>query len=273
MAITTLVRGAGASAQRPLRDADRDRRCGPDASDTRNCRPTRIASSPGWRVRSRPQSGRQALAILTPARTLSTRRMHGRRAELDTVHLPLRREPAVASVAEAGDQAGNSHVGSELLTRRRTLYAAGGNDDAVHVYTRAATISLRGAIALDTTRQALPAARGQRSGDQRAAQRQRSGRLRLRTHPVAPTTTTIQSASSTPDAHRPGTSTIMRPYFANNETTAGVSQAGTFPFGVRSRGRDGLRVRIAIASSSSSTCLADGGRLIKRISSMAKRSG
>ena len=212
----------------------------------------------GMAVRSRLSPDGETLAILTAGQN-SLYRPDGTVdvAELDAVHLSLRREEAVAAGAEAGDQAGELARRPRVLTRRQhALRRRRQRRCGVRVHEKLATASLRRRRSpWDTTRRAPPATRGTEA----------SGSTCSRTPaawtcpPTAarwssPTTTTIRSASSTPRRAPFVTSTICG---RTSPTTKGSRAASAGPSRSAWRSRATTRPtshRIAIASSSSSTC-------------------
>ena len=178
-----LVPPGRASPQRPLRDADGDRRRGADASEPAT------AGLPGFRRRYggalASQSGRQDARDPHRRPELPLQAgWHGRCRELDAVHLPLQREAAVPSVAEAGHQAGELARGPRVLTRRQhALRRRRQRRCRVRVHEERRQLCSRAADCARTLSTGLHRQRAEsRRGDQRAAQRQRSGRFRRRPH-------------------------------------------------------------------------------------------
>jgi YVTN family beta-propeller protein len=157
----------------------------------------------------------------------------------------------------------NAHVGLVWSHDGNTLYAAGGNDDAVYVYSRSAgAFAAAGTIALGHS--STHANKGIGLGVQPNA----SG---LDLSADGKTLVVVNNYNDSISVVDTTTGTVryehdLRPFFANNEATSGVA-GGTFPFAVAVKGngtayvssdRDREVVVVDVSSPSA-------GHLIKRI--------
>jgi YVTN family beta-propeller protein len=160
-------------------------------------------------------------------------------------------------------QQANAHVGLVWSPDGNTLYAAGGNDDAVYVYTKSgATFAAAGTIALGHT--GTHANKGIGLGVQPNA----SG---LGISADGKTLVVANNYNDSISVIDTGTRTVryehdLRPFFANNEGTSGGT-GGTFPFAVAIKGNGTAYVssdrdrEVVVVDVSSPTA----GRLITRI--------
>jgi DNA-binding beta-propeller fold protein YncE len=129
-------------------------------------------------------------------------------------------------------QQANSHVGLVWSPDGSTLYAPGGNDDAVYVYTRSgSTFATAGTIALGHS--STHANKGIGLGVQPNA-----GGVGISAD--GKTLVVANNYNDSISVIDTGTRTVryehdLRPFFANNEGTSGVA-GGTFPFGVAIKG-------------------------------------
>jgi YVTN family beta-propeller protein len=153
----------------------------------------------------------------------------------------------------------NAHVGLVFSPDGKTLYAAGGADDAVYAYTATGgTWSLAAKIALGHSNQGVGlSVRPNASGLGISA----DGKTLVAVNNYNDSISVIDTATNTVRFEHD-----LRPYFANNEGKAG-GVGGTFPFGVVVKGNgtayvssDRDREVIAIDIS-----LPTAGHLIKRI--------
>ena len=126
----------------------------------------------------------------------------------------------------------NAHVGLVWSPDGNTLYGAGGNDDAVYVYTRSGTsFAAAGTIALGHS--STHANKGVGLGVQPNA----SG---LGISADGKTLVVANNYNDSISVIDTGTRTVryehdLRPFFANNEATSGVA-GGTYPFAVAIKG-------------------------------------
>ena len=126
----------------------------------------------------------------------------------------------------------NSHVGLAWSPDGNTLYAAGGNDDAVYVYTKSgASFTAAGPIALGHS--STHANKGVGLGVQPNA----SG---LGISADGKTLVVANNYNDSISVIDTGTRTVryehdLRPFFANNEATSGLA-GGTYPFAVAIKG-------------------------------------
>ena len=157
----------------------------------------------------------------------------------------------------------NAHVGLVWSHDGNTLYAAGGNDDAVYVYARSSgTLAAAGTIALDHS--STHANKGIGLGVQPNASGldlSVDGKTLVVANNYNDSISVVDTATGTVRYEHD-----LRPFFANNEGTSGVA-GGTYPFAVAVRGngtayvssdRDREVVVVDISSASA-------GHLIKRI--------
>ena len=162
----------------------------------------------------------------------------------------------------------NSHVGLVFSPDGNTLYAAGGNDDVVHVYTKSgSTFTAAGPIALGHF---APGSTGsaRQKGIGLGVQPNASGmdvsadgRTLVVANNYNDSISVIDTASRAVRYEHD-----LRPFFVNNEGQAGRA-GGTYPFGVVIKGNDkayvsSVRDREVVVVDVSSTT---EGRLIKRI--------
>jgi len=157
----------------------------------------------------------------------------------------------------------NSHVGLAWSPDGNTLYAAGGNDDAVYVYTKSgASFTAAGPIALGHS--STHANQGVGLGVQPNA----SG---LGISADGKTLVVANNYNDSISVIDTGTRTVryehdLRPFFANNEATSGLA-GGTYPFAVAIKGNGTAYVssdrdrEVVVVDVSSLTA----GRLITRI--------
>jgi YVTN family beta-propeller protein len=157
----------------------------------------------------------------------------------------------------------NSHVGLVWSPDGNTLYAAGGNDDAVYVYTKSgASFTAAGPIALGHS--STHANKGVGLGVQPNA----SG---LGVSADGKTLVVANNYNDSISVIDTGTRTVryehdLRPFFANNEATNGLA-GGTYPFAVAIKGNGTAYVssdrdrEVVVVDVSSLTA----GRLITRI--------
>jgi YVTN family beta-propeller protein len=170
-----------------------------------------------------------------------------------------KRNPKLSQVI----QQANSHVGLVWSTDGNTLFAAGGNDDAVYVYTRsAAAFTAAGTIALGHT--STHANKGIGLGVQPNTSGlgiSADGKTLVVVNNYNDSISVIDTASRTVRYEHD-----LRPFFANNEGTSGLA-GGTFPFAVVIKGNDTAYVssdrdrEVVVVDVSSPTA----GRLITRI--------
>jgi len=156
----------------------------------------------------------------------------------------------------------NAHVGLVWAPDGNTLYAAGGNDDAVYVYTRSgSTFTAAAPIALGHG--ALHASTGVGLGVQPNAGGlgiSADGKTLVAANNYNDSISVIDTATGKVRYEHD-----LRPYFANNEGASGVA-GGTFPFAVVVKGgtayvssdRDREVVVVDVSSPAA-------GRLVKRI--------
>ena len=224
----------------------------------------------GMAVRSRLSPDGETLAILTAGQN-SLYKPDGTVdvAELDAVHLPLRRDggrpqPSLKQVIKQV----NAHVGLVFSPDGNTLYAAGGNDDAVYVYTKSG----------DSFAPAPPIALGHYPPGATGSARNSGVGINVQPNAsgmdVSADGRTLVVANNYNDSISvidTATRTVryehdLRPYFANNEGQQG-GVGGTFPFGVAIKGNDTAYVssdrdrQVVVVDVSSPTA----GRLIRRI--------
>src|SRR5262249_49548909 len=153
----------------------------------------------------------------------------------------------------------NAHVGLVFSPDGRTLYAAGGRDDVVYAYTKSG-----GAWSLHTTITLGHGNKGIGVGVAPNASGlgiSADGKTLVAVNNYNDSISVIDTASGTVRYEHD-----LRPYFANNEGTAGVP-GGTFPFGVVVKGNGTAYVssdrdrEVVVLDISSPTA----GHLIKRI--------
>jgi YVTN family beta-propeller protein len=129
-------------------------------------------------------------------------------------------------------QQANSHVGLVWSPDGSTLYAAGGNDDAVYVYTKsAASFTVAGAIALGHS--STHANRGIGLGVQPNASGlgiSADGKTLVAANNYNDSISVIDTATRAVRYEHD-----LRPFLANNEGTSGVA-GGTYPFAVAIKG-------------------------------------
>ncbi len=162
----------------------------------------------------------------------------------------------------------NAHVGLVFSPDGNTLYAAGGNDDRVHVYTRSG----------GTFTAAAPIALGHFAPGATGAARNRGLGVGVQPNASGLGISTDGSTLVVANNYNDSISVIdtatrtvryehdLRPFFANNEGTTGVA-GGTFPFAVVVKGNGTAYVssdrdrEVVVVDVSSTTA----GRLIRRI--------
>lgn len=157
----------------------------------------------------------------------------------------------------------NSHVGLAWSPDGNTLYAAGGNDDAVYIYTRSgATLTAAGMVSLGH------GASHTNTGLGLGVQPNASG---LDVSADGKTLVVANNYNDSISVVDTGTRSVryehdLRPFYANNEGTSGVA-GGTFPFAVAIKGNGTAYVssdrdrQVVVVDVSSSTA----GHLITRI--------
>ncbi len=223
----------------------------------------------GMAVRSRLSPDGETLAILTAGQNSLYRPDGTVDAANSTQYIFLYdvTDPSAPSLKQVLKQV-NSHVGLAFSPDGNTLYAAGGNDDAVYVYTKTgATFAAAPAIALGhyppgSTGNARN--RGVGIGVQPNASGMdvsADGRTLVVANNYNDSISVIDTQSRTVRYEHD-----LRPYFANNEGQQG-GIGGTFPFGVAIKGngtayvssdRDRQVVVIDVS-------LPTQGRLVRRI--------
>jgi DNA-binding beta-propeller fold protein YncE len=223
----------------------------------------------GMAVRSRLSPDGETLAILTAGQN-SLYRPDG---TVDTanstqyIFLYDVTKPSLPSLKQVIKQM-NSHVGLAFAPDGNTLYAAGGNDDAVYVYTRNG----------DSFAAEPPIALGHYPSGSTGTARNRGVGVNVQPNAsgldVSADGRTLVVANNYNDSISvidTGTRTVryehdLRPYFANHEGQEG-GLGGTFPFGVAIKGNETAYVssdrdrELIVVDLSSPT----EGRLIKRI--------
>jgi YVTN family beta-propeller protein len=223
----------------------------------------------GMAVRSRLSPDGRTLAILTAGQN-SLYRPDG------TVDVPNSTQyiflydvsrPSRPSLKQVIKQV-NAHVGLVFSPDGNTLYAAGGNDDAVHVYTKTG----------DSFAAATPIALGHFPPGSTGSARNRGVGINVQPNASGMDVSADGRTLVVANNYNDSISVIdiesrtvryehdLRPYFANNEGQQG-GVGGTFPFGVAIKGNQTAYVssdrdrQVVVVDVSSPTA----GRLIRRI--------
>src|SRR5262245_38482448 len=223
----------------------------------------------GMAVRSRLSPDGNTLAILTAGQNS----LYTPAGAVDTanstqyVFLYDVTRPSLPSLKQVIKQT-NAHVGLAFSPDGNSLYAAGGNDDAVFVYTKSG----------DSFVPAPPIALGHFPPGSTGSARNRGVGISVQPNAsgmdVSADGRTLVVANNYNDSISvidTATRTVryehdLRPYFANNEGQAG-GVGGTFPFGVAIKGNETAYVssdrdrHVVVVDISSAT----SGRLVKRI--------